>query len=55
MNVDNAIATCYLWNNQGTHDKVYNLAIIPRIDRFEVMAEYGRRGSVLKEISKGIS
>ena len=39
----------FLYNNDGNHDKVYNVAIRTRGSKYEVVTEYGARTSVLKQ------
>lgn len=43
-----------LWNNQGRHDKVYNIYLYkkPLTDQWTVEATYGKRGSTLVKTIK---
>ena len=50
---DITIRSEYLYNNTGNHYKVYNLAIVMTdLNEYKLVAEYGARLGVLKQIEK---
>jgi hypothetical protein len=48
-NNDYVVEAEYLYNNSGSHDKVYNVALRTNGSQYEVIAEWGARLGVLKQ------